>query len=240
MSQQPNRPSRGPGKKGKMSLGGLLLAAVILVIAWWSNNQSLAELGTTLLSEQTGAFSTVAVVAEPTRAATAASAPPTVSAPTATLQPTQAPASATPQASATVAPPTATSPPPTATAAPPTATAVPATATSAPPTATSPPTPSPERRQSGLPTIRLAQLPPEARTTIELIETDGPFPFERDGITFQNRERLLPNRPRGYYQEYTVITPGLNHRGARRIVAGAEGELYYTDDHYASFREVIE
>jgi ribonuclease T1 len=82
-------------------------------------------------------------------------------------------------------------------------------------------------------------LPRQARDTILLIEQDGPFPFERDGITFQNREGLLPNEPRGYYREYTVITPGSRDRGARRIVAGAEGELYYTDDHYESFREVI-
>ncbi len=88
--------------------------------------------------------------------------------------------------------------------------------------------------------MRLDQLPPEAQTTIELIASDGPFPFDRDGITFQNRERLLPDKPRGYYREFTVITPGINHRGARRIVAGDDGELYYTDDHYASFREVIE
>ncbi len=87
--------------------------------------------------------------------------------------------------------------------------------------------------------MRYRDLPSQARDTIVLIEQDGPFPFERDGITFQNREGLLPNEPRGYYREYTVITPGSRDRGARRIVAGAEGELYYTDDHYESFREVI-
>jgi ribonuclease T1 len=92
---------------------------------------------------------------------------------------------------------------------------------------------------SGLPTIGYQSLPREAKETIGLIEQDGPFPFERDGITFQNRERLLPNKPNGYYREYTVITPGSRDRGARRIVAGAEGELYYTDDHYESFKEVI-
>lgn len=92
---------------------------------------------------------------------------------------------------------------------------------------------------SGLPTIRYQSLPREAKETIALIEQGGPFPFERDGITFQNREQLLPRKRSGYYREYTVITPGSRDRGARRIIAGAEGELYYTDDHYESFREVI-
>lgn len=91
----------------------------------------------------------------------------------------------------------------------------------------------------GLRTIALADLPREARDTIRLIGTGGPFPFDRDGLTFQNREELLPQRPRGYYREYTVITPGSRDRGARRIVAGEGGELYYTDDHYDSFRRVI-
>lgn len=93
--------------------------------------------------------------------------------------------------------------------------------------------------RSGLPAIRYQDLPQQARDTIALIEQDGPFPFQRDGITFQNRERLLPSKPSGYYREYTVITPGSRDRGARRIVAGAEGELYYTDDHYDSFKEVV-
>jgi ribonuclease T1 len=92
---------------------------------------------------------------------------------------------------------------------------------------------------SGLPTIRYQNLPKQAKETIALIEQGGPFPFERDGITFQNRERILPREPDGYYREYTVITPGSRDRGARRIVAGARGELYYTDDHYETFREVI-
>ena len=81
-------------------------------------------------------------------------------------------------------------------------------------------------------------LPPEAITTLELIERGGPFPYDRDGTVFQNRERLLPDRPRGYYREYTVETPGSRDRGARRIVAGGQPPevYYYTDDHYRSFR----
>jgi guanyl-specific ribonuclease Sa len=83
-------------------------------------------------------------------------------------------------------------------------------------------------------------LPPEALTTLELIERGGPFPYERDGSVFQNREQRLPGRPRGYYREYTVRTPGSPDRGARRIVAGGQPPevYYYTDDHYGSFRRV--
>jgi ribonuclease T1 len=103
---------------------------------------------------------------------------------------------------------------------------------------TAKPTAAIQPARSGLPTIRYQDLPNEAKETIALIEQDGPFPFERDGITFQNRERILPRQVSGYYREYTVITPGARDRGARRIVAGAEGEFYYTDDHYESFREV--
>jgi ribonuclease T1 len=101
-------------------------------------------------------------------------------------------------------------------------------------------TPAPKvKPKSGLPTIRYQDLPRQAQDTIRLIDKGGPFPFDRDGITFQNREGILPKKPNGYYHEYTVITPGSSDRGARRIIAGDLGELYYTDDHYDSFREVI-
>jgi ribonuclease T1 len=83
-------------------------------------------------------------------------------------------------------------------------------------------------------------LPPEALETIALIESDGPFPHSRDGAVFMNREGLLPRHERGYWREYTVPTPGESDRGARRIVAGAGGELYYTADHYRSFVRVKE
>ena len=92
---------------------------------------------------------------------------------------------------------------------------------------------------SGLPTIQYDKLPVQARDTIGLIQRGGPFPYRQDGAVFQNRERLLPARPNGYYHEYTVKTPGSPDRGARRIIAGDKGELYYTDDHYDSFRQVV-
>jgi ribonuclease T1 len=92
---------------------------------------------------------------------------------------------------------------------------------------------------SGLPTIQYDKLPAQARETIDLIQRGGPFPHRQDGAVFQNRERLLPGKPSGYYHEYTVETPGSADRGARRIIAGGKGELYYTDDHYGSFRQVV-
>jgi guanyl-specific ribonuclease Sa len=83
-------------------------------------------------------------------------------------------------------------------------------------------------------------LPPEAVATLEAIDRGGPFPYDRDGTVFQNREGRLPARPRGYYREYTVETPGSPDRGARRIVTGgAPPEVYYyTSDHYRSFRRI--
>jgi ribonuclease T1 len=96
--------------------------------------------------------------------------------------------------------------------------------------------------------VALAELPREARDALMLIRAGGPFPYRRDGATFGNREGHLPRRPRGYYSEYTVRTPGESDRGARRIVAGrgstgspaSGGEYYYTDDHYNTFQRIRE
>ena len=83
-----------------------------------------------------------------------------------------------------------------------------------------------------------AFLPPEARTTLALIASGGPFPYSQDGVVFGNYEHLLPAQPRGYYHEYTVPTPGADNRGTRRIITGGTPPqiYYYTDDHYRSFR----
>ena len=91
-----------------------------------------------------------------------------------------------------------------------------------------------------LPVIQVDDLPREARDTLVLIKQGGPFPYKRDGVVFGNRERRLPSRPRGYYREYTVPTPGARDRGARRIIAGTQGDYYYTDDHYNTFRRIRE
>ena len=88
------------------------------------------------------------------------------------------------------------------------------------------------------------QLPVEARETIALIKQGGPFPYKKDGYIFNNYENHLPRKRRGYYREYTVKTPGVRTRGARRIVSGGsptmKAEFYYTDDHYKTFRRVRE
>lgn len=90
--------------------------------------------------------------------------------------------------------------------------------------------------------IALAELPKEGRATYALIHEGGPFPHDKDGSVFGNRERQLPAKKRGYYREYTVRTPGVAHRGARRIVCGGAKRTpdacYYTSDHYTSFREI--
>ena len=91
-----------------------------------------------------------------------------------------------------------------------------------------------------LPDTKAGALPVEARETLARIKAGGPFPYQRDGAVFGNREGLLPKRSRGYYREYTVKTPGAKDRGARRIVAGRGGEYYYTTDHYRSFQRIIE
>ena len=92
--------------------------------------------------------------------------------------------------------------------------------------------------------IALAELPVQGRQTYELIRSGGPFPYEKDGTVFGNRERLLPAEKRGYYREYTVKTPGSRDRGARRIVCGGPQRVphacFYTADHYASFRKIVE
>ncbi len=93
---------------------------------------------------------------------------------------------------------------------------------------------------SGLPLVRLVDLPPEAAETVDLIDRGGPFPEpDHDGGVFGNREGLLPDEPSGYYREYTVPTPGSPDRGARRIIAGDGGELYWTADHYDSFALIV-
>lgn len=88
-------------------------------------------------------------------------------------------------------------------------------------------------------TVRQSRLPAEARVTLALIDRGGPFPYARDGVVFGNFEGHLPKHPRGYYHEYTVQTPGSHDRGARRLVTGQGGEIYYTGDHYNSFRAVL-
>jgi ribonuclease T1 len=100
------------------------------------------------------------------------------------------------------------------------------------------------RTSHGGDVVFVSELPVEAQHTLRLIRQGGPFPYEKDGAVFGNYERLLPKQNRGYYREFTVKAPGARNRGARRIIAGGElnspRELYYTEDHYASFRRIQE
>ena len=96
--------------------------------------------------------------------------------------------------------------------------------------------------RDALATITVAELPTQGQQTFERIHQGGPFAYEKDGVVFGNRERLLPSEKRGYYREYTVKTPGSRDRGTRRIVCGgapkAPDACFYTADHYASFRRI--
>ena len=94
-------------------------------------------------------------------------------------------------------------------------------------------------------TIAVSQLPPQGQAMMALIYQGGPFRYDKDGSVFGNREQILPRQNRGYYREYTVKTPSERTRGARRIVCGglksaAPDACYYTDDHYASFRRIVQ
>ena len=96
--------------------------------------------------------------------------------------------------------------------------------------------------RDALPEVALSDLPKEARDLRALIDSGGPFHYSRDGVVFGNRERILPAKPRGYYHEYTVRTPGARDRGSRRLICGgpkaAPDICYYTDDHYQTFRRI--
>lgn len=100
------------------------------------------------------------------------------------------------------------------------------------------------RSSESMATIGVAELPRQGQETYRLIREGGPFPYDKDGSVFGNRERLLPAEKRGYYREYTVKTPGSRDRGARRLVCGGKPRTpdacYYTSDHYASFKRVAE
>lgn len=106
-------------------------------------------------------------------------------------------------------------------------------------------TPSSVLPGSAVASVAYTGLPPQGQEVMEQIRQGGPFRYEKDGTVFGNRERLLPSKKRGYYREYTVPTPGLRHRGARRIVCGGQqprspDACYYTEDHYSSFRLIVQ
>ena len=219
-ANRPTDPFSGPPKRGNTISFTLILAAfaVFLLLQWTGG-----DIGNLLNAPASAPPADASTVAAPDATATSSVTDAPQDA-TAIAEPTQAPA-ATNDAASTAQPRAAQTP---------RATVEPTPTANAPPTAV--PT---VARASNLPTIAYAELPPEAHDTIALIDAGGPFPYSRDGVTFENRERILPLHTTGYYREYTVITPGASTRGARRIVTGDAGEMYYTDDHYDSFREII-
>lgn len=91
----------------------------------------------------------------------------------------------------------------------------------------------------GMATVRASALPQQARDVLVLIDEGGPYQYRQDGTVFGNFEKVLPQKKRGYYHEFTVKTPGERDRGARRIVTGGGGEFFYTDDHYETFKAVL-
>lgn len=230
-SNQPTDPFGGPPNRRNTTSLVVAIVAVALFAVLRLNNGGIGNLFGSATEPAPTASS-----AQPTTQATAEQAAsdntPTVKA-TATAHPTRTPKDNTSAKPTTTPHPTQTPKPTGVNQARPTKTPRP-TATLTP-TANAPPA----TQASDLPVITLTDLPPEAQHTISLIDQGGPFPYSRDGIVFENRERILPRKSTGYYHEYTVVTPGSSDRGARRIITGQGGEMYYTDDHYETFHEIV-
>lgn len=74
--------------------------------------------------------------------------------------------------------------------------------------------------------------------SLERVAAGRKLRFPNDGTTFQNREGRLPRKPSGYYEEWVVPTPGESGPGPQRLVVGADGDVWYTPDHYRSFERI--
>ena len=88
---------------------------------------------------------------------------------------------------------------------------------------------------------------------VRKIAANEPLPYREDGQTFKNREGLLPQKPLGFYKEYTFVAPknspeiimiggveykvypSYSERGAERLVIGGNEIVYYTPTHYDDF-----
>ena len=83
----------------------------------------------------------------------------------------------------------------------------------------------------------------EVQKTIDNIKLNRPA-FPRDGIPFENNFKISPDSQRlntgsGPYREWTIKTPGVGNRGARRIVVDTKtGQAFYSHDHYNTFIEI--
>lgn len=78
----------------------------------------------------------------------------------------------------------------------------------------------------------------DLKPTLDRIERGEENRHRNDGSSFQNRENRLPRKPAGYYKEYVHPTKGENGPGPQRIIIGKEGEVWYTPDHYKSFKKI--
>ncbi|MBA4016667.1 MAG: hypothetical protein C0483_05715 [Pirellula sp.] len=74
--------------------------------------------------------------------------------------------------------------------------------------------------------------------SLERVAAGRKLRFSHDGTTFQNREGRLPRKAPGYYEEWVVPTPGEGGPGPQRLVVGADGDVWYTPDHYRNFERI--
>lgn len=78
----------------------------------------------------------------------------------------------------------------------------------------------------------------DLKPTLDRIERGGSNRHRNDGTTFQNREGRLPRKPSGYYKEYVHPTPNERGPGPQRVIVGREGDIWYTPDHYKTFKRL--
>jgi len=74
--------------------------------------------------------------------------------------------------------------------------------------------------------------------TLERIDQGKKLSFPHDGTVFGNRERRLPRQARDHYREWVHPTKGLSGPGPQRVVTGQNREIYYTPDHYETFKKI--
>ena len=78
----------------------------------------------------------------------------------------------------------------------------------------------------------------DLKPTLDRIARGDANRHRNDGTSFQNRENRLPRKPAGYYKEYVHPTPGENGPGPQRVIIGKEGEVWYSADHYKTFKKI--
>ena len=78
----------------------------------------------------------------------------------------------------------------------------------------------------------------DLQPTLDRIARGDRNTHRNDGTTFGNRERRLPPKPQGYYTEYVHPTKGINGPGPQRVISGKSGDIWYTPDHYETFKKI--